>query len=155
MDERAIVAHGKLIAGSVRSLGDREENLGRPNSGNVEIATYDIATGEAASTILHKELEQDDHDAPALLGLPDGRILAVYSKHAREQKIYYRFSEPGNPLKRREAKVFETPGGDTEYAGDNVTYSNLFRLPGGRIYNFHRGFSHDPNYVYSDDGGET
>lgn len=27
-------------------------------------------------------------------------------------------------------------------------------MPDGRLYNFFRGFSHDPNYMYSDDGGE-
>jgi hypothetical protein len=155
MDERVIVDQGKLIVGSVRSRGDFNATRTKPDWGNVEVSTYDIATGRAERAVLDPHFEQDDHNAPAFLALPDGRILAVYTKHAVERKIYYRFSQPGNPLVWSEARVFETPGSDKEFAGDNATYSNLFRMTGGRIYNFFRGFSHDPNYMFSDDGGET
>jgi len=155
MDERVIVDHGKLIVGSVRSLGDFDATQNQPDWGNVEIAVYDIETGRADRVVLHRHFEQDDHNAPAFLVLPDGRYLAVYTKHAVERKIYYRFSALGDPLTWSDAHVFETPGTDKEFAGDNVTYSNLFRLPGGRIYNFFRGFHHDPNYMYSDDDGQT
>ncbi len=155
MDERVIVDQGKLIVGSVRSLGDFEATRTQPNWGNVEVSVYDIATGKPDRVVFHRHYEQDDHDAPAFMALPDGRYLAVYTKHAVERKVYYRFSQPGNPLVWSDARTFETPGTDKNFAGDNATYSNLFRLPGGRIYNFFRGFSHDPNYMYSDDGGET
>jgi len=36
-----------------------------------------------------------------------------------------------------------------------VTYSNLFQLKSGRIYNFYRGFDYDPNFMSSDDDGKT
>jgi hypothetical protein len=155
MDERVIVDHGKLIVGSVRSLGDLKATENEPDWGNVEISVYDIEKGETGHVVLHRHLDQDDHAAPAFLVLPDRRYLAVYSKHARERKVYYRFSEPGDPLHWSEAHIFEPPGKDEAWAGDNVTYSNLFGMPGGRIYNFYRGFSHDPNYMYSDDNGQT
>jgi hypothetical protein len=155
MDERVIVDKGKLIVGSVRSLGDFEATQNQPDWGNVEISVYDIETGRADRVVLHRHFEQDDHDAPAFLVLPDGRYLAVYTKHAVERKIYYRFSAPGDPLRWGEAHVVETPGKDKDFAGDNVTYSNLFRLPGGRLYNFFRGLGHEPNYLYSDDNGQT
>lgn len=155
MDERAIVVDGKLIVGSVRSLGDFNATEGQPDWGNIEIAVYDLASGRTERTVLHRHFEQDDHDAPAFLALPDGRILAVYTKHAVERKVYYRFSQPGDPLAWSDAQVFETPGKHKEFAGDNVTYSNLFRLPDGRIYNFFRGISHDPNYMVSDDDSKT
>jgi len=155
MDERAIVDRGKLIVGSVRSLGDFRATQNQPNWGNVEVSVYDIATGRADRVVLDRHYEQDDHDAPAFLVLPDGRYLAVYSRHAVERKVYYRFSQPGDPLTWGNAHIFETPGADQKFAGDNVTYSNLFHLPDGRIYNFFRGFSHDPNYMSSDDDGKT
>ncbi|MGD1155264.1 MAG: BNR-4 repeat-containing protein [Terriglobia bacterium] len=155
MDERAIVDKGKLIVGSVRSLGDFAATQDKPDWGNVEVSVCDLETGHASHVVLHPHFEQDDHDAPAFLGLPDGRYLAVYSKHAVERKVYYRFSQPGDPLTWSDASVLETPGTDKRFAGDNVTYSNLFRLPDGRIYNFYRGFRHDPNYMYSDDNGQT
>lgn len=85
MDERVIVDDGKLIVGSVRSLGDLEATRGRPGWGNVEISVYDIETGETGRVVFHRHFEQDDHDAPALMVLPDGRYLAVYSRHARER----------------------------------------------------------------------
>jgi hypothetical protein len=155
MDERVIVDNGKLIVGSVRSLGDAKATESEPDWGNVEISVYDIAAGRSGSVVLHRHLDQDDHAAPAFVVLPDGRYLAVYSKHARERKVYYRFSEPSNALQWGEAQIFEPPGSDQQWAGDNVTYSNLFRMSGGGIYNFYRGFSHDPNYMYSGDGGAT
>jgi hypothetical protein len=106
--------------------------------------------------VLHQHFEQDDHDSPAFLALPEERYLAVYSKHSVERKVYYRISEPGNPLAWGPASTFETPGQDGRaFGANNVTYSNLFRMSGGRIYNFFRGFGHDPNAMYSDDMGRT
>lgn len=155
MDERAIVHDGKLIVGSVRAIGNFANNAD-PNWGNVEISVYDIAAKTVRTTVLHKHFEQDDHDGPALMPLPDGRYLAVYTKHGGERRMYYRFSEPKNPLAWGPALEFETPGKDApNFRGDNVTYSNLFRMPSGRILNIFRGFDHDPNYMYSDDSGRT
>ena len=155
MDPRVIVDNGKLIVGSVRAIGSYQANITDPRWGNVEIAVYDIATGVANTTVLHTRLEQDDHDVPAFLILKDGRYLAMYSKHTRERMMYYRTSEPKNALVWSAASVVETPGDDNPVRGDNVTYANLFRFPDGRIYNFFRGFSHDPNYMYSDDDGKS
>jgi hypothetical protein len=155
MDERVIVHEGKLIVGSVRAVGNFRNNSD-PDWGNVEISVYDIASGATERTVFHKHFEQDDHNGPAFLPLPDGRFLAVYTKHGIERRIYYRFSEPHNPLVWGPASEFETPGVDAAaFSGDNVTYSNLFRLPSGRIYNFFRGPDHDPNYMYSEDSGRT
>jgi hypothetical protein len=155
MDERAIVDRGKLIVGSVRSLGAFDAHQDNPDWGNVEISVYDIATGEARHVVLHRHFEQDDHDAPAFLVLPDGRYLAVYTKHGVEHKIYYRFLAPGDPFTWSDARIFETPTNSKKPAADTDTYSNLFRMPGGRIYNFFRGINHDPNYMFSDDDGKT
>jgi hypothetical protein len=155
MDERAIVHDGKLIVGSVRSAG-AFGNARDPDWGNLEIAAYDLATGSTKRVVLHRHFEQDDHNSPALLALPDNRLLAMYSKHGQERKIYYRFSEPGNPLLWGRAHEIVTPGKDGgPFKPDNVTYNNLFRLQTGRIYNFYRGERLDPNYLYSDDDGKT
>jgi len=156
MDERAIVNDGKLIVGSVRSLGNFGTTKSNPNWGNVEVSVYDIAKGTTAKTVLHQHFEQDDHNSPALLVLPSKRILALYSKHGQERKIYYRFSEPGNPLAWGPAHEFVTPGKEAPgFRGDNATYNNLFRLPTGRIVNYFRGIGFEPNYMFSDDDGQT
>lgn len=152
MDDRALIGDGKLIVGSVRAVGTYQSGASDPSWGNVEIAVHDIASGVTKHTVLHRHFEQDDHDSPALLVLPDRRYLAVYSKHAVERKVYYRVSEPGNPLEWGPIATFETPGQDGRaFGANNVTYSNLFQLPGGRVYNFYRGFGHEPNVMYSDD----
>jgi hypothetical protein len=155
MDPRVIVNDGKLIIGSVRAVGSNQANVSDPRSGNVEVSVYDIAAGTAQTVVLHPHLEQDDHDAPAFYVRSDGRYLAVYSMHARERRMYYRISEPHNPLAWGPASVANTPGDDATYAGNNATYANLFRMPNGRLYNFIRAFHHDPNYMMSDDEGKT
>jgi BNR repeat-containing family member len=155
MDPRVIVHDGKLIAGSVRAVGSNQANTSDPRWGNVEVSVYDIESGKVDTVVLHPHLEQDDHDAPAFLVRKDGRYLAVYSMHARERRMYYRLSAPHNPLAWGPASVVDTPGDNAEYAGNNATYANLFRMPDGRLYNFIRAFHHDPNYMYSDDDGNT
>ena len=98
MDPRVIVNEGKLIIGSVRAVGSNQANVSDPRSGNVEVSVYDIENGTTKTVVLHPHLEQDDHNAPAFFVRPDGRYLAVYSKHAKERRMYYRISEPHNPL---------------------------------------------------------
>src|SRR5256885_4064163 len=155
MDERAIVHDNKLIVGSVRAVGDYRNDR-EPDWGNVEVSVYDLASGAVGRTVLHRHLQQDDHDNPAFLALPDGRYLAVYTQHGVERRIYYRVSEPHNALAWGPASAFDTPGSPAEpLRGNNVTYSNLFRLASGRIVNFFRGVGLEPNYMYSDDTGRT
>lgn len=155
MDERVVVWQRKLIVGSVRSIGSFEDGKADPDWGNVEVSTLDLATGEVARAILDRHFEQDDHDNPAFLPLPEGRLLAVYTRHNVDRKVFTRLSEPNNPLAWGPPMIFETPGGGARGGADNVTYSNLFRFPDGKLYNFHRGYDHDPNYLVSNDDGRS
>ena len=155
MDERAIVHRDKLIVGSVRAVKEYDSGRDDPNWGNVEVAVHDLASGETRSVILHKHFEQDDHDNPAFLALPDGRCLCVYTKHGAELKIYYCHSAPDDPLTWGNPQTFNSPGQAERFGGDSVTYSNLFRFSSGRIYNFYRGVGHDPNYMFSDNDGQS
>jgi hypothetical protein len=156
MDERAIVFDDLLVVGSVRSVGPFAAAEANPDGGNVEISTLDINTGSVRKTVLHRHFEQDDHDGPAFLILPDRRILAMYSKHGQDLKIYSRLSAPGDPLTWGPPRIFEAPGKSVApFKADNVTYNNLFRLASGRIVNFFRGIHLDPNWMFSDDEGQT
>jgi hypothetical protein len=156
MDERAIVHDGKLVVGSVRAVNTFNRGRSDANWGNVELAVHDIKAGTTERVILHPHFEQDDHDGPGLMALPDGRILAVYTRHGVERKVFRRISGPNDPTAWGPIAEFETPGRDARnFSGDNVTYSNLFRLSSGRILNIHRGFGYDPNWMYSDDDGQT
>jgi hypothetical protein len=155
-DERAIVDRGKLIVGSVRAVGRFRSHADDPDWGNIEVSVLDIESGATSRAVLHRHFEQDDHDSPAFLVRPDGRYLALYSKHSAERRAYSRISEPGDPLAWGPASVFESPGEDRpSFGGNNVTYHNPFRMSDGRIYNFYRGFGHDPNYMFSGDSGLT
>jgi hypothetical protein len=132
MDQRAIVDRGKLIVGSVRAVGDFRSGKDDPNWGNVEVSVLEIDSGTTRRTVIRRHLEQNDHDNPAFMKLADGRYLAVYSKHAVERKVYSRISEPGDPLAWGPVATFESPGADRPaYGGNNVTYTNLFRMPDG------------------------
>lgn len=161
MDERAIVDQGHLIVGSVRANGTFKDTE-KPGWGNIEISSYDLATQKCTSTVLHKGLEQDDHNNPGLLVLQDGRYFAAYSKHGQEPQLYYRISEkPGDATSWGTEKIFITPGEQSDNKTwsytNNVTYCNPMRLSAenNRTYLFHRGYQLDPNYLYSDDDGRT
>lgn len=147
-DERAIFIGGRLIAGSVAAgVHDRSRR------GNVEASSLDLATGKVDRFVLHPNLQLDDHDAPALLELPDGRILAVYAGHGLDRKIRSRVT-----LRSGDINAWEPERGLTlpPLAGA-VSYSNLYRLAdeGGRIYDFYRGKGWDPNVITSDDLGAS
>jgi len=148
-DERAIVVDGKLIFGVVAS--------GR--KGHVEAVSYDLATRKGTVSTLHTPANDaevrrwmDDHNSPAFVRRPDGRIVAFYAMHGVEEKIYYRISDRGGSAGWGEEKVF------VPSAKSRVTYSNLHYLKAEkRIYDFFRGFdnSFKPSYAWSEDLGET
>ncbi|HOO56975.1 MAG TPA: BNR-4 repeat-containing protein [bacterium] len=146
-EERAVFAGGKLVAGSV-AAGTKDA----ARKGNIEVSSFSPGDGEVERFVLHEGLELDDHDVPAFLELPDGRLLAVYSKHNIDRAIRYRVTErPGDISAWSAEKVF-----DRGIFSHAVTYSNLFRLEGenGRIYDFYRGDDFDPNVLISDDNGK-
>jgi alpha-glucuronidase len=145
---RVIEHNDKIIVGSVAN-GSTDAS----RRGDIEVITHDLKTSSTTRALLRAQLEADDHDSPALLARPDGRILAVYAKHGEENRFYYRVSEKDDPTRWGSEKE-SAPSPSTR-----LTYANLFQLPaeGGRIYDFFRGLdnSYKPSYVYSDDMGET
>jgi hypothetical protein len=154
-DERAIVHEGKLIVGSIRATGTFHDG-GDPAWGNVEVAVLDPVTGAIERSVLHRHFEQDDHASPAFLALPDGRLLAVYTRHNVERRIYTRLSAPHDPLAWGPVSIVEpAAAGIQGRRRRGVTYSNLFRLPSGRILNFYRGLDRNPAFVSSDDSAQT
>jgi hypothetical protein len=110
MDERVIVDRDQLIVSSVRANG----TFGDTNSagwGNVELAVLNLKTGAKRLIVLHEKLEQDDHDNPGLLVLPDGRYLATYSRHNVEPRFYCRIStRPHDPFDWEPVREFVSPG---------------------------------------------
>lgn len=149
-DERVIVQGRKLIVGSIANGAGAG---GSARHGDIEVVSYDLDSGSMVRVTLHDNLEGDDHDVPAFLELPDGRLLAVYTKHLTDQLIRYRISQ--NPY---DATVWGAYY--TLTRGASTSYSNLFRLANenegnGRIYNFYRGENFNPNFIVSDNNGQT
>jgi hypothetical protein len=159
-DERVVSWRGKLYVSSVASQGGPG---GAERSGNIEITTFEPyvdasgLNGKSTISVLHAKLQEDDHDAAGMMVLPDGRFLAMYSKHMNDKLIRFRVStKPGD------ATAWEPEQIITRDA--SVTYNNLHRLAAegpiegvtlGRIYDFYRGEHYKPNVLTSDDNGKT
>jgi hypothetical protein len=150
-DERAVIAGGKLIFGSVAGC----DRAGRA-AGDVEVTSHDLSTGKTEFATLHPRFQTDDHDAPALLVLPDGHILATYQSHGQTKGLvgpdlmrWRRTLQPHDISLWTEERTLAV--------GAGVSYSNLFQLAaeGGRIFLFHRGVGFNPNYLVSTDDGAT
>lgn len=141
-DERAIIHQGSLFSGYV--LAD----------GRYGVTRYDLADGKAYHAIISTATSQqkDDHNNPSLTVLPDGRILALYSKHISGNQYYQRTSLVPRPASSADwgpEVIIPTPAANT--------YSNAYRLVGesDRIYNFSRCINFNPTLTVSTDNGST
>lgn len=151
-DERAIIVDGKFVLGSI-AMGYKDPS----RRGNVEITVFNPADRSSRRVVLHPQLQNDDHDLPALHRRSDGRILAVYCKHGSDNRIYHRLTERADDaLDWQPERVF------VPSPSSRVTYSNLLFLPAenggrGRLHNFFRGWDNHfkPSWMTSDDQGET
>jgi len=152
-DERAIVdaAAGKILVSSVANAAGTG---GAARNGDVEVVSYDIASGQVTSPFtLHDNLQADDHNSAALWRRPDGKYLAMYAKHGSDQLSRYRISTTaGDPTQWGPEQTFNN--------GAGTTYSNLYYLPddrggAGRLYNFTRTANFNPNILVSNDHGST
>jgi hypothetical protein len=145
---RAIIVNNKLIVGSVAS-----GYLDASRQGDIEAIVHDLSSETTNIVELHDRLELDDHDSPAFLSRPDGRLLTLYSKHGAENDFYYRISHPKEPLQWGAEQTFAPT------AATNLTYSNMFRLSAenDRIYDFYRGLdaTAKPSFAYSNDLGQS
>lgn len=142
-DERAIrLQGGALLVGYVRS------------DGMVAVTRYDAGSGERHEMVLGSELavEVDDHNNPSLTLLPDGRVLAMYSRHHTDPHYFWRISHTPDP------RAAEDWGEEQVRATDaRNTYANTFRLSAeaDRIFNFHRSTNFNPTLSLSTDLGES
>jgi hypothetical protein len=141
-DERAIVHQGALFSGYVRS------------NGTYGLTRRDLATGSTAHVTLSTAAsqQQDDHNNPSLTPLPDGRLLALYSKHAGPAVYYQRTSLVPSP-----ATAADWGPEITRTVPASNTYANTYRLSGesNTLYNFHRCINFNPTLTLSTDNGET
>jgi len=142
-DPRAVYDDGRTYTGYVTAAGD------------VGVASFDHRAHELRRSIVARAFQRDDHAAPALQVMPDGRVMALWSAH-RGRQMYYRVTKrPGDVFDWGNTRVIGTnaPGYDT------YTYANPIRL-GRRLFVFWRAeagasAAGQAAYTVSDDGGET
>lgn len=138
-DERVLFWNEHLVAGHM------------DNSGQSALAIYLKPGGNSPHRLERFTLssweEKDDHNNPALLPLGPDSLLAVYARHGTQKEFNSRII----------GRNFSLSPERTVSQSSNITYSNLYQLEeeGGRIYNFFRGEGWNPNYVTSDDQGDS
>jgi autotransporter-associated beta strand protein len=152
-DERAIIDSSDpnnplLLVSSVSSAAD-----GNVESGDIDLLWRNLTTGAQGEFELHDRLERDDHDSAALYLRPDGRYLAMYSKHITDNLTRWRIStNPHDPTSWQPMQALNN--------GAGTTYDNIYHLAGdnngaGRTYNFTRANGFDPVVQTSNDHGST
>lgn len=155
-DERAIIdpVAGKMLIGSV---ADASGPGGVERNGNVEVTTYDLKTGAIQRSVLHEQLQDDDHDVPALWIRPDGRYLACYGKHNTDKFTRWRLSaQPHDSTQWEPEEQFNWSKPPASIGDNNATYANLHYLGDEkRLYNFVRAVNRDHSILCSTDDGAT
>ena len=127
--------------------------------GNVTVGYYDHDKKVIRKSVLHKNLEVDDHDNPSLFFDKDGKLMIFYSQHARNTPIYLMRSKNAESIDawepRQELWVNDTTL-HPEYS-KTYTYTNICQLSeeNDKLYLFWRGMDFKPNFSVSEDGGKS
>jgi hypothetical protein len=142
-DPRAVSHHGHTYAGWVTSKGDIQVGDLEHRSGSIRIAT------------LHAGYQRDDHDNPALLFLPDGRVMVFYSKHCGPDMNSRVTVRPFDLSDWEEERTLDLHG--ESRVRKNITYPNPVNLSAesNTIHLFWRGDDWKPTVSRSTDAGRT
>ncbi len=143
-DPRAVSREGRTYSGWVTE------------NGSVQAACVDHATGRVTTFTLHERYERDDHDNPSFLFLPDGRLMAFYTRHGTREEINARVTERPGDITAWAPEVAITPP-DASPKTSGITYSHPFLLSNetNALYVFWRGRSFKPTLAKSMDLGKT
>ncbi|MBU0639901.1 MAG: glycoside hydrolase family 88 protein [Planctomycetes bacterium] len=125
--------------------------------GDVVVGMYDHQAGSIANTILHRALERDDHAAPSLLLLPDGRVRAFYSMHGDTFMRTRVTQRPGDIGKWEPEQTLNLNNPDELKPGhpNAVCYSHPTLLSDGELVLFWRGTNYKPCMAVSRDLGAS
>lgn len=114
--------------------------------GDIELGAYDHDAAETTVTTLHAGFEPDDHDAPGVTFLPDGRVVALYSRHGGPDVRYRVTRDPEDVTTFGQERVLAPSTGHT--------YANP-RWLDGDLHLFYRNAEGTLAYVISEDEAET
>lgn len=137
-DERAVIYDRQLVFTSITRTGD------------LQVTSWNFNSGSIAINTLRSRFDHDDHNVAGLLARNDGKLMAFYTRHGVEPKMFYRVSnQPADGIVWGAEVSLDTVA--------NSTYANPFQLQAenDRIYNFWRGLDWNPTWSASDDQGKT
>lgn len=120
MDPRVLATSSATYLSSVRNTGD------------IQVTSVDRGSSELDHTVLHARFQDDDHNAPSLTELPDGRIAAFWTGHATVPARYRITAEPGDISTFGDVRRLTGSGLEREAA----TYTTLLQLR-GNAYRYH------------------
>ena len=142
-DPRAITRDGKTYTGWVTE------------NGSIQAGMLDHAANAITTVDLHEEYQRDDHDNPSFLFLPDGRLMAFYSKHSGPEMNARVTASPGDFTDWEPERILKVNA--TPRPRKNITYSHPVMLSqeNNAIYLFWRGDTWKPTLSKSTDGGKT
>ena len=143
-DPRALAGDGKTYTGWVTE------------NGSVQAAMLENSSGKITVTTLHEKYQRDDHDNPAFLFLPGGRLMAFYSKHGGPDMNARVTTSPGDFTDWQPGRVLDLFGA-TERPRKTITYPNpvMLTAEANAIYLFWRGDSWKPTFSTSTDAGRS
>lgn len=128
------------------------------SNGNVSIGFYDHTIKEISTVVLKENFEIDDHDNPALLFDPDGRLMVFFTRHGGHNPTFmFTMNDPEDISSWDSQELYLNDTVKYKGFASTNTYVNPVRLSGenNRIYLFWRGTDNKPNYSFSDDMGKT
>jgi hypothetical protein len=130
-------------------------------NGDVVISSYNKELNKTSLRVLHPKLQIDDHAAPSILILPNGKIIAFYSAHMGDN-LYYRISKNSEDISSwsKEMSIgtnVTVNKADQKHWGWNYTYSNPVQLSSenNKIYLFWRGANGKPSFSTSTDSASS
>jgi len=128
------------------------------SKGNVMVGYYDHSDKQLNTVVLQENFQKDDHDNPALLKSPEGRLMVFFTKHGGPNPtLLYtmKLAEDISDWNKQEIYLNDMDM-YKEFSNTN-TYVNPVMLTeeNNRIYLFWRGVDNKPNYSCSDDLGKT
>lgn len=86
-------------------------------AGSIQAFQYDHAAHEHKQIRVRAGFQEDDHNNPTFLALPDGRVMIFYSEHSSSPYFYYRVTtQPDDLATLGPEKIIDTTGyGNTTY----------------------------------------
>lgn len=140
--------------------GNRHIVTGWVNSkGDVQVVSLNLHTKETIVKTLYPQLQIDDHNNPALVELPDHRILTQYTWHGGSKGVIQNTTQSSQEFTFGDNFIFK-PKTDAllqQFQRETYTYANPMILAGenDKIYSFGRWIGYKPNMITSTNGGET